>query len=103
MERKKYRFVGTEATVGDRKLSRLGDVVELTDEEAKGVFGPTGLPAVPDEAFEAIGFTAVELAKYGTFGARVNAPADFWAKYMKVQEYVGTLAKPAEALKEVKK
>jgi hypothetical protein len=108
MERKKYRFVGTEATFGDRRLSRLGDVVELTDEEAKSVFGITGLPAAPNEAFEAAGFTPDELKKHGTFGGRANAPATFWEKFMKVQESVGQLAKAVEppkvdAPKEVKK
>ena len=103
MERKKYRFVGTEATLGERKLSRLGDVVELTDDEAESVLGPTGLPIVSNEHFEAAGFTAEELKKHGTFGGRANAPSGFLAKLSKVQESIGVVPKVVEAVKEVKK
>lgn len=103
MERKKYRFVGTEATLGERKLSRLGDVVELTDGEAESVLGHTGLPVVPNEHFEAAGFTAEELKKHGTFGGRANAPSGFWAKLLKVQEFIGVIANVIAAVNEVKK
>lgn len=99
MERKKYRFVGTEAMLGDRKLSRIGDVVELTDDEAAGVIGETGLPVVPNEAFEKAGFTNDELKKHGTFGGRAAAPKGFWEKLAKIQELIGLALKVVEVVK----
>lgn len=85
MEKKKYRFVGTETMLGERRLSRLGDVVELTDEEAKSVLGETGAPLVSEAVFEAAGFTAEELKRFATFAARVSAPEEFNAKLLKAQ------------------
>lgn len=103
MEKKRYRFVGTETMLGERRLSRLGDVVELSDEEHACVCGETGLPVVPDEDFETVGFTAEEIKKHGTFGGRVNAPGGFWSKLAKVQDFIGVAAKVARVVNEVKK
>ena len=85
MEKKKYRFVGTETMLGERRLSRLGDVVELTDEEAKGVLGETGAPLISEAVFEAAGFTSDELRRYATFASRVNAPDEFTVKLLRAQ------------------
>ena len=103
MEKKKYRFVGTETMLGERRLSRLGDVVELSDEEHACVCGDTGLPVVPESDFEAVGFTPEELKKHGTLGGRINAPSGFWAKLAKVQDFIGVVAKVLQVINEVKK
>lgn len=103
MEKKKYRFVGTETMLGERRLSRLGDVVELSDEEHACVCGETGLPVVPDEEFNSAGFTQEEIKKHGTFGGRANAPNGFWSKLARVQDFIGVVAKAAKVINEVKK
>lgn len=78
--KKQYRFIGTETIIGDHRLTRLGEAIELTEEEAANVLGPTGAPLLTEEAFESIGFTEQELSIYAFPGQRVDAPEAFTDK-----------------------
>jgi len=85
----KYRFVGLRTEYGARKLTVLGEVVELDDEEAMSALGPKGLPVLENSVFESVGFTAEELAQYGTHGQRMSAPAAFLEKFEHAQSLIG--------------
>lgn len=62
------------------KLTRFGQRVELPEELAAETKHPRGLPCVPVEAFDAIGFTPEELKKFGAAQSHENAPPEFLEK-----------------------
>lgn len=62
------------------KLTRFGQRVDLPPEFAQQTKHPRGLPCIPAEDFDAIGFTAEELRKYGPVQTHDGAPAEFQEK-----------------------
>ena len=62
------------------KLTRFGQRVDQPPEIAGETKLAGGLPCIPAEQFDAIGFTAEELRKYGPVAAHENAPPEFLAK-----------------------
>lgn len=94
----KYRFVGTEFTIGNRKFTRLGDLVEMTPEQRRDA-GPRA-PLVHDALFQQIGFTEQELSLYAYPAQRVDSPAAFQAKLREAWAAVGR--EPKETKPEVK-
>jgi hypothetical protein len=62
------------------KLTRFGQRVDLPPEIAEETKHPRGLPCIPAEDFDKIGFTADELKRYGVADSHANAPAEFLAK-----------------------
>lgn len=64
------------------KLTRFGQRVELSDDAAEQTRHPRGLPVIPAEDFDALGFTADDLRKFGAAQSHENAPAEFLQKKM---------------------
>ena len=62
------------------KLTRFGQRVELPPDLADETKVAGGLPCIPAEQFDAIGFTAEELQKYWPAASHENAPPEFLAK-----------------------
>jgi len=79
------RFVGAFGDFAGRRLDRLGDRVDVIPEDfEEAVSG--GCALLPDEEFEAIGFTAQELTRYATAGDRARGmEPGFAAKMEKAQ------------------
>lgn len=75
-----YRFIGTTAQIaGVADLKTLGQSVELSEDLFRdAVLG--GCPLLPAEEFDALGFTAEELKRYGDAYGREHAPAEFFDK-----------------------
>ena len=73
------------------KLTRFGQRVELPPEIAEETKHPRGLPCIPAEQFDAIGFTAEELRKYGAAAAQENAPPEFWERKAKALAMLHTM------------
>lgn len=74
------RFLGTLSEItGVGKLTALGQSVEVSEEMLRdAILG--GCALLPDEEFEALGFSVDELKRYGDAYGRDNAPAEFWDK-----------------------
>jgi hypothetical protein len=83
-----YVFLGafSEVLGAGIKLTRFGQRVELPSEIADETKLRGGLPCIPADQFDAIGFTPEELRKYGPAAAQENAPADFAAKKQQALE-----------------
>lgn len=62
------------------KLTRFGQRVELPEDIGEQTKHRRGLPCIPAEEFDKLGFTADELRKYGVAASHENAPADFLEK-----------------------
>ena len=62
------------------KLTRFGQRVDLPPEIADETKVAGGLPCIPAEQFDALGFTPDELRKYCPVAAHENAPPEFLAK-----------------------
>lgn len=86
----KFRFVGTELEIGNRRYVAFGQVVDIPTAEVDGVvYAPGGAKVVTEAQFAAAGFTPDEVRKYAYPGAQMAAPADFKAKLEKVRAQVG--------------
>jgi hypothetical protein len=106
------KFIGTEAEIGGKKLTALGQEFDLPAAEAKdailGAGAETGyagaVAALPADQFDALGFTDAELKRYAYPGARERAPEDCRGKLCKaakaLDEYRATIEKPAKKKKE---
>jgi hypothetical protein len=83
-----YVFLGgvSEVLGAGIKLTRFGQRIELPPEIAEETKKQGGIPAIPAEQFDALGFTPQELEKYGPAAAMANAPPEFWAKKRKALE-----------------
>ena len=66
----KYRFVGTDTTIGDRRLLKFGEEITLTPEQ-RAAAGPRA-PLVHDTLFSGVGFTEQELSLYTYPAGRVS-------------------------------
>ena len=77
-----FVFLGAHSEVlgAGIKLTRFGERVELPPEIADETKVAGGLPCIPADQFDAIGFTADELRKYGPTAAHGSAPPEFLAK-----------------------
>jgi hypothetical protein len=77
-----FVFVGafSEVLGAGIKLDRFGQRVELPPDLADETKLDGGLPCIPAESFDALGFTAEELRKYAKAATHENAPAEFLAK-----------------------
>lgn len=94
--------------MGKQTLSHVGDVVKLTDAEAKDAglnaadFADGNSPLLlPKDLFDKIGFTAVEKAKY-TVADLHSKPKEFrdkWSKALELhkQWLTGTLPRAEES------
>lgn len=56
----KYRFVGTESHIGQVKLERFGQAFNIDEKLAEQALR-AGVALMPDEEFQAIGFTPSQL------------------------------------------
>ena len=76
-----FVFVGSSVSdmMGVVSFRSFGQAKELTREQARDL-ASGGSAIVPRAQFDALGFTAEELRKFGPFGAHANAPAEFAAK-----------------------
>lgn len=94
----KFRFVGSETEMGDVRLEKLGDLVELTETEADLlVYRSGGAPLITDEQFASAGFTADEMKQYAFWGQRADAPAEFHRKLAAARAFVGKRPAKKEA------
>ena len=73
------------------KLTRFGQRVDLPPEIADETKLAGGLPCIPTDQFDAIGFTAEELRKYGPAAAHENAPPEFLAKKAQALQILHTI------------
>lgn len=94
---KAYRFLGTHTDIGGyAALDHFGQRVELPAELAKDAVRG-GASLLPEDQFEALGFSAEELSKHGTPGGRINAPDSFLRKHkaglLAAHEYRESLTK----------
>jgi len=62
------------------KLTRFGQRIELPPELADETKRHGGLPCIPAEQFDALGFTEAELKQFGVADSHAQAPAEFLAK-----------------------
>lgn len=75
-----YRFVGSACVLwGIAEFSTFGQRIELPEHTASEAIRG-GAALVPEEEFEAIGFTADELKNFAFPGQQVNAPEPFKTK-----------------------
>lgn len=79
-----FVFLGTYALF--EGLNRFGQRIELSPEAAKETKHPRGLPAIPAEEFDALGFSPEELRKFGPAETHANAPAEFLEKKKRALE-----------------
>jgi Na+/H+ antiporter NhaA len=97
---KNYIFVGLECEIhGVGRLSRFGQRITLSDEMAAHVAAGGGA-IIPADTFEAIGFTADELAAYAIPAARNSAPDETKAKFKAAAVAFCDFKASAEANKE---
>ena len=84
-----YVFVGTRCEIGDHAaLKRIGDTINLTSEEAAiAIAGNAQI--LTAAGFAGIGFTAEELAMYGTPATQLGASEEFWEKLTTARALVG--------------
>lgn len=75
-----FRFIGTEATVEGRKLTKFGEGVELSEESGAAAIRGSS-PILPDANFQECGFTAAELAEYAYPGPREECSPQFAEKW----------------------
>jgi len=78
-----YRFLGTLTNIGEQKLTKFGQPVELTDEMARDVIGTLdsgGGAILPEHDFRQIGFTEQELSLYSDPHSHHQANAAFHEK-----------------------
>jgi len=75
-----FRFIGTEGQIAGRKLTRFGEVVELSEADATAAICGN-FPVIPDAEFQACGFTDAELSEYAYPGPRTECSEDFAAKW----------------------
>ncbi len=59
-----YRFVGRHSVIGDREFSHVGAQAEFTEEEFLDVSQKVAF--IPEEEFDALGFSPADLARYGS-------------------------------------
>lgn len=88
MKKVKLHYVGHDVVnvegVLAMRLDRIGQVFELPEDQVKPmVYSRRGIPALCEECFAKVGFTADELAKYGPLSGRLLAPASFHEKAKK--------------------
>lgn len=77
---KAYRFVGSACVIhGTGEFSKFGQRVELPEAVADTVILGGGA-FVPEDEFEALGFTTDELKNYQFPGQQANAPLSFHEK-----------------------
>jgi len=84
----KFRFVGTSAEIGDRKLTRLGEEIALSSDDAKNAI-EGGAALLPEDSFAQVGFTEQEISLYACPGQRIDAPEAFMAKLRSAWALVG--------------
>jgi hypothetical protein len=94
--KQKYRFVGTHAEIGETKLTKFGETIELTPEQRKDA-GPR-CPLVHEALFAKAGFTEQELSIYAHPGQRVDAPEPFVKKAKVAWGFIGQ--EPAAEVKQ---
>ncbi|MCC6591606.1 MAG: hypothetical protein IT168_33275 [Bryobacterales bacterium] len=85
---RKFRFVGTTAEIGDRRLTRLGEEVVLSAEDARQALDG-GVALLPEAMFNSVGFTEQELSIYAWPGQRIDTPEAFEAKLRKAHALIG--------------
>ncbi len=75
-----FRFIGTEATIEGRKVTKFGETVVLSGEcGAAAIRG--NCPILPGPEFDACGFTAEELSDYAYPGPREECSPEFSQKW----------------------
>jgi hypothetical protein len=80
------RFVGIYSELGDgTRLQTFGQAVELTDDMVRAA-SLGGAEILPDDEFQAIGFTDQELKLWGNAVRQMKAPETFRAKYLAARE-----------------
>jgi len=81
-----FRFIGTECQIGDfPPLQSFGAAIDLPETLAREIIAPAANPErgsalLPDATFQAIGFTADELAAHRWVSSHADAPAEFQKK-----------------------
>lgn len=80
------RYVGGDASmIGDREFDAVGQRAVLSEQGYReAVLG--GAAFIPEEAFQKIGFTPVQLDQYGPVGLRLEPPAEFCDKLILSQQ-----------------
>lgn len=94
-----YRFVGSHSEMGDKKLTKFGQTIELSESEgplAIGTHNAPGPPLLPAEEFDAIGFTEQELSLYSDPYTHSVANEAFQAKKRKALERLHEMRERAE-------
>lgn len=75
-----YRFLGTYAEIGNLRMERFGERVEMPKAEAEAAVRDRDAALIPDDAFAKLGITDAELLQHYTVGLHSLAPADFIKK-----------------------
>lgn len=90
---KTFVFLGSVSELPEAgiKLTRFGQRAELPDEIAEQIKHRRGLPCIPAEDFDALGFTAEELRKYNLWDKHENASPEFIAKRTQALEILHKL------------
>ena len=79
--KQKYRFVGTTTEIGEHRLTKFGQEIELVD--------PLDAPLVTEANFKSAGFTEQEISIYAYPAQRIDAPEAFTKKLKAVQSLIG--------------
>jgi hypothetical protein len=81
-----YRFLGLSTEIGEIKLTKFGQAIELPDELARQVIGSHesgGAAILPNTEFEELGFTEQELSLYASPISHGQANESFHGKKKK--------------------
>lgn len=82
-----YCYAGYVSEIGGKKLSQVGQALNLTQEQAEEYIRG-GCVLIPKETFDEIGFTDDELRRFGGVDGRGSAPQEFLDKLaLAVSEY----------------
>lgn len=83
-EKTTYVYVGARTEIGGVVLDKIGQLISLTPESYSGMCHKVAL--LTEDEFKSIGFTDVELSKFGKMGRRAVSPESFRAKVAQAQE-----------------
>jgi hypothetical protein len=99
-----YRFLGTYAEIGNLRMERFGERVEMPQAEAEAAVRDRDAALLPDAAFQKLGITDAELLQHYAVGLHSLAPAEFIKKrdsaWSALHAYRAKLQTAATAAKE---
>lgn len=75
-----YRFLGSYAEIGNVRMERFGERIEMPQAEAEAAVRDRDAALLPDADFQKLGITDAELLQHYAVGLHSLAPAEFVAK-----------------------